>query len=256
MQYVRHNWKRRSPKAMPKMQEGPSGRANLALRQMPSRGEGGNCKAPRDALHGSWNRPRSYPTILLRTPRISRPRIFETDFAARRGRTQGNRRLSSRPGIGPATPRTGGDQCRRNKASGRPAHGSAGLERTHSCWDLRYSRKRDGSDRPHFDSGQRLEVLGHGRSSPETILEFSEGGWNLHLEDPSVKGRREEIGKNRHRSNDGHSQTHQNARNPQRPHWTASDEGSGGKTRRVRPVHGTHGLPRRNEGQGQGVPRL
>src|SRR2546427_1085690 len=111
---------------------------------MPPRGEGGNCKAPRDALHGSWNRPRSYPTILLRTPRISRPRMFETDFAARRGRTQGNRRLSSRPGIGPATPRTGGDQCRRNKASGRPAHGSAGLERTHSCWDLRYSRKRDG----------------------------------------------------------------------------------------------------------------
>src|SRR6266581_1069807 len=223
---------------------------------MPPRGERGNCKAPRDALHGSWNRPRSHPIILLRTPRIPRPRIFETDFAARRGRTQGNRRLSSRSRIRPATPRTRGDQCCRNKNRGRPTHRSTGLERTNSCWNLRYSRKRDGPDRPHLDSSQRLEVMGQRRSSPETILELSEGRWNLYMENPSVQGRREEIGKDRHRGNNRYSQTHQNAGNSQRPHWTASAEGSGRKTRRVRPICRTHGLQRRNEGQGQRFPRV
>src|SRR5712691_11664406 len=223
---------------------------------MPPRGKRGNRKAPRDALHGSWNRPRSHATILLRTPRIPRPRILQTNLTARRGRTQGNRRLSSSPGIGPATPRTGGDQCWRDKAGRRPADGSTGMERTNSCWNLRYPRERNGPDRPYLDSDQGLEVLGQGRSSPETILELSEGGWDLHMENPSVKSRREEIGKNRHRRNNRYSQTHQNAGNPQRPHWTASDEGSGRKTRRVRPVHRTPGLPRRNQGQSQGVPRF
>src|SRR5712692_8399320 len=223
---------------------------------MPPGGEGGNCKAPRDALHGSWDRPRSHATIFLWTPWIPRPRVFETDFAAQRGRTQGDRRLSSRSGIRSATPRTGGDQCWRDKAGGRPAHGPTGLERTNSCWDLRYSWKRSGPDRPHLDSGQCLEVMGQGRPSPETLLELSEGSWDFHMENPSVKSRREEIGKNRHCSNNRYSQTHTNAGNPQRPHWIASDEGSRRETRRVRPVRRTPGLPRRNEGQGQGVSRL
>src|SRR5438552_8749369 len=223
---------------------------------MPPRSEGGNCKAPRDALHGSWNRPRSHPTILLWTPRIPRPRIFETDFAARRGRTHGNRRLSSRSGIRPATPRTGGDQCCWNKGRRRPAHRSTGLERTNSRWNLRYSRKRDGPDWPHLDSSQRLEVLRQRRSSPETILELSEGRWNLHMENPGVKSCREEIGKNRHRSNNRYSQTHQNAGNNQRQHRTARDESPRRKDRRVRTIHRTPDLHWRNEGQSQRFPRV
>src|SRR5712691_13040135 len=223
---------------------------------MPPRGERGNCEASGDALHGSWNRSRRHQALLLRTSRIPCSRVRETDLAARRRRTQRNSRLSSSSGTRPPTPRTRGDQCRRNKSSRGPANGSARLERTTSCWNLRSTRRRDRPDRPHVDPGQLVEVLGQRGSAPETILELCKGRWNVHLENPGVKGGREKIGENRHGRNNRYSQTHQNAWNPQRPHWTASDEGSRRKTRRVRPVHRTLGVPRRNEGQSQGVPKL